>query len=69
MNVYEIYDYDTGSDSRYYRSLKEAKADFAGVTSGRLTKITIQTPITKDIVIALLNQEGYAVEQEELIVR
>lgn len=70
MTVYEVFDNDIHGDvGRHYRNLKEARVAFAGVVSGRLTRVTIPTPITKDIVIGLLNDEGYAVEQVELEVR
>lgn len=49
-----------GDDGRYYRNLKEAELDF----SGYLEKITIETPITKDTVIALLNREGFVSSSE-----
>ena len=70
MTVYEVYDCDVHGDyGRYYRNLKEAKSDFVGVKCGRLTKITIPMPITKETVVALLNHEGFAIEQEEIEVR
>lgn len=70
MIVYEVFDADVHGDVGYhYGNLKEARQAWAGVTSGRLTRVTIQTPITKDVIIGLLNDEGYAVEQVELEVR
>ena len=70
MTIYEVYDnYVHGNEGRYYRNLKEAKADFTGVTTGYLAKITIRTPIKKDMIINILNKENYEVSREELIVR
>lgn len=70
MIVYEVFDADVHGDvGCHYRNLKEARQAWAEVATGRLTKVTIQTPITKDVVIGLLNDEGYAVEQVELEVR
>lgn len=70
MTVYEVFDNDFhGDNGRYFRNLKEAKADFDSVTSGYLMKIVIPTPINKDMIIALLNHEGFALEQEELKVK
>lgn len=68
MTVYEIYD-DNYPERRFIRNLREARREFASVKSGRLERITIPTPITKDTVIALLNQEGYAAESETIIER
>jgi hypothetical protein len=67
MTVYGVYDNDEhGDHGRYFRDLREARQEFNGVTTGRLDRITITTPITKDLVISLLNQENYAVEYETI---
>jgi hypothetical protein len=67
LTVYEVFDNRLdGDQGRYFRNLKEARQEFAGVERGRIDRITIRTPITKDLVIALLNQEGYAVKQETI---
>lgn len=67
MVVYEVFDDSCHGDRGYYcRNLKEAKATWASVKRGYLKRIVIPAPINKDVIIALLNHEGFAIEHEEM---